>query len=379
MKNLSIRLRLTILSVLLLGICCVGLTVVLNVSANQMAEVIGAAAVLPSEAFGVTQAVETVEASRMQATITSQAAQNSFVNQSILYMLLVVIVGGVFTYYISGKALRPLQVLSRQMKKRTVHNLSENIPVPQSGDEIADLTIAFNEMSQKLDEAFAMQKRFSQSAAHELRTPLTVLKTKVDVFHKKQEHTPEEYHNLLSVISSHTDRLSELVKDLLELTNMEDLACEEKIELKELVEEVCGELNVLALERDITISAEGEKRAVAGNWNLLHRAFYNLVENAIKYNKKSGRVTITVIDMGEKVGISFADTGIGIPKDMQEQVFEPFFRVDKSRSRQMGGAGLGLTTVKSIIEKHSGSIAVSENARGDTVFLVILESVTDTL
>lgn len=375
LKKMPIRLRLTVLSVLLLTLCCVGLTGILNFSANKMANVIEAVPVTPAiplDADGKPLASNPgpVELAPLAPSERSQSARSAFFLQSIAAMALVTAIGGGLTYWIAGEALRPLQELSREMKNRTVHNLSKSLPVPQSHDEIADLTISFNEMSGKLGDIFAMQKRFSQSAAHELRTPLAVLKTKVDVFQKRTDHTPEDYDKLLSVVTDHTDRLSELVKNLLDLTNMDRLPCGEEIDLRSLLFSVAEELTPLAQEQGVTIAVDGEEMALFGNKTLLHRAFYNLTENAVKYNTPNGRVSIS---LGKTPGVvTIADTGIGIPKEMRALIFEPFFRVDSSRSRKMGGAGLGLATVKAIIEKHHGRIDLLENPAGGTIFEIHL-------
>ena len=373
LKKISIRVRLTVLSILTLIVCCVGLTIILNISANRMADVIEATPIIPALETNKESTAQTpppISMIPLSPSKESQIARTNFLYQSILYMLLVVATGGGITYFVSGKALVPLRELSNQMKNRTIHNLSEDLPVPVSNDEIADLTGSFNQMSNKLDEAFAMQKRFSQSAAHELRTPLTVLKTKVDVFNKKKEHTADEYDKLLSVITTHTDRLAELVMDLLDLTNMDALDCNEQIELKALLSDITQELAPLAREKNIVVTVEGTEKDVPGNKSLLHRAFYNLIENAINYNTEYGEVHIRVEDASGQGLVTISDTGIGIPTELQELIFEPFFRVDKSRSRQMGGAGLGLATVKTIIEKHNGSITVSTNEVGGSCFTI---------
>lgn len=375
LKKISIRARLTILSILTLIVCCVGLTIILNISANRMADVIEATPVTPAIDTNNTLSAlmpPTVDMIPLNPSKESQVARTNFLYQSILYMLLVVATGGGITYFVAGQALIPLRELSNQMKNRTIHNLSEELPVPESNDEISDLTDAFNQMSNKLDEAFAMQKRFSQSAAHELRTPLTVLKTKVDVFNKKKEHTADEYDKLLSVITTHTDRLAELVMDLLDLTNMDALECNEQIELKALLIDITQELTHLAGKKNIVVTVEGTEKDVLGNKSLLHRAFYNLIENAIKYNTMNGEVHIHVADAQGQGLVTVSDTGIGIPMEFQELIFEPFFRVDKSRSRQMGGAGLGLATVRTIIEKHNGSITVGTNEAGGSCFTIQL-------
>ncbi len=188
----------------------------------------------------------------------------------------------------------------------------------------------------------------------------------------KKEHTSEEYNNLLSVITTHTNRLSELVKDLLDLTNMDDLNCDEQIELNALLQDVVEELIPLTKEKNISIIVNGTSKSIVGNKSLLHRAFYNLVENAIKYNTENGTVDISIGDATDHAVVTITDTGIGIPKELEELIFEPFFRVDKSRSRQMGGAGLGLSTVKTIIEKHNGVISVSKNETTGSRFIIQL-------
>ncbi|MGL4798754.1 MAG: sensor histidine kinase [Cellulosilyticaceae bacterium] len=376
LKKMSIQLRLTVLSVLLLTVCCVGLTIILNVSASRMADVIETIPLITAQMAQpgevLLEEMNTIEQMPITKAETSQGARSEFLKNSIFYVVFVVIIGGGMTYYLSGKALQPLKALSVQMNNRTVHNLSEDLPMPESRDEIADLTCAFNEMSRKLDDAFAMQKRFSQSAAHELRTPLAILKTKVEVFKKKKEHTPEAYDKLLCVIITQTNRLGDLVRDLLSLTNRDELLGNEPVELKDMLSDICNELSEIAKDKHINVIVCGQKSIVQGSQSLLHRAFYNLIENAIKYNVEGGKVIVEMSKSEEHTVISIADTGIGIPVNLQELIFEPFFRVDKSRSRQMGGAGLGLSIVKSIVDKHHGQLKVSNNLGGGTIFEVIL-------
>ena len=375
-RKISIRLRLTIINVLLLTCCCIGLTFILNISANQMADIIEATPLTPAQTMdSATSQPAQNDFESMPPSIgteASQSARSTFLQNSIFYMIFVVIIGGLLTYCLSGIALKPLHELSKQMKNITVHNLSENLPVPNSHDEVADLTCTFNEMSSKLDDAFSMQKRFSQSAAHELRTPLTVLKTKVDVFNKKNVHTAQEYDALLCVIAKHTNRLSDLVKNLLDLTNMDAIAHSERIALKPLLTDIADELSMLAHEKHISIAIQGGEQTVQGNQTLLHRAFYNLLENAIKYNHENGHVDIRVSTDNTQCVVTFSDTGIGIPEDLYTRIFDPFYRVDASRSRQMGGAGLGLSIVKTIVEKHHGQINVQANPSRGTIFTVTL-------
>lgn len=371
--HLSIRIRLTAISVLLLSVCCVGLTLILNLSATHMVDHIEATPIYPASEVKLTALTPSKPISQHTMNLETKEARNKFQYKSILYMALVIMSGGILTYIMTGKTIEPLQELSRQMKNRTVHNLSEELIVPKHLDEIGLLTVSFNQMSQKLKESFAMQKRFSQSAAHELRTPLTVLKTKVDVFKKKKEHTPLEYDNLLTVITNQTNRLSDLVKDLLDLANMDDLDCSDSIDLYSLLTEIQYELSSIAEDKNIVITITESKTTVTGNKRLLHRAFYNIIENSIKYNQEEGHVFIKIAQDVYHGIVTISDSGIGIQASNQPFIFEPFYRVDKSRSRQMGGAGLGLATVKTIIDKHNGSIEVGSNIEGGTDFTVFLK------
>lgn len=371
MKNLSLQMRLTVMSILLLTICCVGLTFILNFYANNMADVIEATVVSPATEIGTKKAFSALptSGSEMSPSVESQQARTDFRQASILYMLLVIAAGGGFTWFLVGSALKPLKVLNSRMKSCTANNLSQQIPVPQSRDEVSELTESFNQMSSKLDQAFAMQRRFAQSAAHELRTPLTVLRTKVDVFRKRANHNQQEYDTLIESVVGQTKRLSNLVQELLELTNLDGVTEKEEISLYELLKQVTADLSPLAESKKVSIFLTGSEEYTIGNRLLLNRVFFNLAENAIKYNRPNGNVSIT-LSPGPVVSVS--DTGIGIPKEALNLIFEPFYRVDKSRSRQMGGAGLGLATAKAIVEQHGGTIEASLPSEGGSCFTVHL-------
>lgn len=371
-KKVPIRIRLTILSMILLTICCIGLTIILNLSANKMADVIEAVPIEPAIDINNNVHYNYNMPATTAPSMTSRAARKEFKSESILYMIIIICTGGILTYYLSGKALKPLNELNSQIKNINVHNLSEDIKLPEAKDEIYGITCSFNEMTHKLNDSFLMQKRFSQNAAHELRTPLTVLKTKIDVFKKKNTHTADEYNSLVEVISTHTDRLSSLVKSLLDLTNMSDIDLNENITLYTLLENIVNDLASLAINNHIEIKMKGNNISILGNYDLLYRAFYNVIENAIKYNNKNGRIDIEININKERTIVKISDTGIGIPNDMRKDIFEPFFRVDKSRSRQIGGAGLGLSIVKAIIEKHGGTITVADNDAVGTTFVITL-------
>lgn len=360
--------------VILLTICCVGLTLILNFSAGIMATRIDAVSVLPAQEISDDiDVVDNLQASMMSTpTVVAQQARIDFQFESVFYMFLIIVGGGILTYYVSGKVLKPLDILNSQIKNRTVQNLSETMDIPPSDDEIAELTQSFNEMTYKLNEAFLMQSRFSVNAAHELRTPLAVLKTKVDVFKKKNAHSTEEYDALITVVEKQTQRLSELVFTLLDMTNMNDEYEYEAICLKDVLEDIVFELTHIANEKNVKLFLDCEDTVVYGNTDLLYRAFYNIVENSIKYNVDGGNVMIKGKSEKNQMKIEIIDTGMGIPDEMKKIIFEPFYRVDTSRSREVGGVGLGLSIVQSIINKHKGKIAVTDNENGGTCFKITL-------
>lgn len=381
-KKLSLRWRLTLIISILLAVCCIGLTFILNFSANIMATKIEAAQVTtPAKTIGEEETIVEEEiisppSLNMNQPISVDDVSDAKVNfrmESILYAMIIILAGGGLTYYLSGKALKPLNHLNEQVKKINVHNLSETLYVPPTKDEIAEITESFNDMTDQLNEAFAMQRRFSASAAHELRTPLTVLQTKVDVFKKKNEHTSAEYQALIAVIEKQTSRLRGLVGNLLDMSNMDEINEQNNISTNDLFDDIISELSGVAKVKNVRLSLNGEDSVIYGNIDLLYRAFYNLVENGIKYNENGGIVAIEVSDeTAEKFVITVKDTGIGIPEENKQTIFEPFYRVDKSRSREMGGAGLGLSIVENIIKKHKGTITVSDNETGGTCFKVTL-------
>lgn len=376
-KNIPIRLRLTAMMIILLMICCIGLTLILNFYAGIMATRIDAASLLPAQEVGEDSNVidnPQTPPDVMMPTPSedTQKARKDFQFESVFYMLLVIFGGGVLTYYASGKVLKPLDTLNSQIKNRTVHNLSETMDIPSTNDEIAELTQSFNEMTDKLNDAFMMQSRFSANAAHELRTPLAVLKTKLDVFKKKNTHSTEEYDALINVFEKQTQRLSELVFTLLDMTNMNGGFENETICLKDVFEDIVFELSHIADEQEVKLYLDCADSVVYGNTDLLYQAFYNLVENGIKYNIDGGKVMIKVKSNKRLVMVEIKDTGIGIPDEEKKNVFEPFYRVDKSRSRELGGSGLGLSIVQSIITKHNGNIVVTDNENGGTCFEITL-------
>ena len=306
-----------------------------------------------------------------------QETKEAFLLRSVIATTIIILLSSVCTYFLTKKALTPLQKLTSEVSQIQAQNLSTQLPVPNSKDEIAQLTSSFNEMLTRLDNAFSTQKQFSANAAHELRTPLAVLQTNLEVFEKKQEPEMVEYQQLFTMIKEQTARLSQLVGTLLDMTNLKSVPRTDHVSLEELVDEVFCDLDPIAEKAGISIhfndsSNQDLHTDVTGSYVLLYRAVYNLVENAIKYNRPHGSVSVSVKQENGQAMVLVTDTGIGISPENQKKIFDPFFRVDKSRSRAMGGAGLGLTLVDSIAKEHRGTVKVLESSSaGSTIVLML--------
>lgn len=368
-QNISLRLRVTLVCGILLAVCCLLLTISHNYYATKMADSIAATPLQPAQTVG-----ETVKDTTDAVTLSQIAlpARKTFRTQSMIAMGVIVTMGCLSVYWLTGKALAPLHQLDEQIRRRTAADLDQPLPVPSSADEVAGLTISFNQMSHNLSKAFAQQKRFSQCAAHELRTPLTILKTRMALFRKKGLCSTPETAELLNVLEEQTNRLSHLVQDLLSLTNMDSLAVNEEVSIPKLLNQTADSLTELAKERSITLQVETAPGTIPGNSILLERALSNLIENAIQYSKPDTTVSIRAIWEPGLLWLEVSDEGIGIPQEFLEQIFEPFFRVDKSRSRQFGGAGLGLSLVRAIAELHQGRITASSTQGRGTCFVMTL-------
>ena len=301
-----------------------------------------------------------------------QETKEAFLLRSVIATTIIILLSSVCTYFLTKKALAPLQKLTNEVSQIQAQNLSTQLPVPNSKDEIAQLTSSFNEMLARLDNAFSTQKQFSANAAHELRTPLAVLQTNLEVFEKKQEPEIVEYRQLFTMIKEQTARLSHLVGTLLDMTNLKSVPRTDRVSLAELTDEVFCDLDSVAQKAGITLLLDSQDCTVTGSYVLLYRAVYNLVENAIKYNRPDGTVTVTIRLENNRALILVQDTGIGISPENQEKIFHPFFRVDKSRSRAMGGAGLGLALVDEIAREHDGQVKVQKsNDQGSLIAFIL--------
>ena len=292
--------------------------------------------------------------------------------RSLLFSTLLALLGGVVTYYIVGHALKPLKKFSDKIEEVQAQNLSDSRIEENEVKELNQLSVSYNKMLERLSEAFEVQRQFTANAAHELRTPLALMQVQLDLYNSTEHPGNDECTgHTIAMITEQNERLSKMVKTLLDMSELRITVRDEKIMVDALVEEVLEDLEPLAAEKNVELIGKCKPVTMTGSDILIYRLVYNLVENAIKYNHPEGKVTVTACQKEKKVILSVADTGSGIPGELRERVFEPFFRVDKSRSRELGGVGLGLALVHEIVKAHDGSISIKDNPSGGTVFEVV--------
>ena len=290
---------------------------------------------------------------------------------SLIITVLLALLGGVVTYFISGHALRPIREFSDKIEEVQAQNLSDSRIEENNVKELNQLGISFNKMLERLSEAFEIQRQFTANAAHELRTPLALMQVQLDLYNSAS-HPGNDADTLqtIKMVTEQNDKLNRMVKTLLDMSELQTVGRDDKIILDAIVEEVLADLEPLAVEKNIKLIGKCEDATMIGSDILIYRLVYNLVENAIKYNHPLGQVTVTAYQRNKHVYLSVEDTGSGIPKELRERVFEPFFRVDKSRSRELGGVGLGLALVHEIVRVHDGSICIKSGKTGGTIFEV---------
>ena len=293
--------------------------------------------------------------------------KNSLIISAVLALL-----GGVATYFISGHALRPIREFSDKIEEVQAQNLADSRLDENKVKELNQMSISYNKMLGRLSDAFEIQRQFTANAAHELRTPLALMQVQLDSYNSGQ-HPGNDADTVqtIKMVTEQNDRLSKMVKTLLDMSELQTVGRDETIMVDALVDEVLADLEPLAREKDVELNGNCEAITIVGSDILIYRLVYNLVENAIKYNHPGGQVTVSASRKEKHVCLSVADTGNGIPEELRERVFEPFFRVDKSRSRALGGVGLGLALVHEIVRVHDGSITVRSNPSGGTVFEVM--------
>ena len=290
---------------------------------------------------------------------------------SLIITVLLALLGGVVTYFISGHALRPIKEFSDKIEEVQVQNLSDSRIEENNVKELNKLGISYNNMLERLSDAFEIQRQFTANAAHELRTPLALMQVQLDLYNSAS-HPGNDADTLqtIKMVTEQNDKLNRMVKTLLDMSELQSVGRDDKIILDAIVEEVLADLEPLAVEKNIKLIGKCENATMIGSDILIYRLVYNLVENAIKYNHPLGQVTVTAYQRNKHVYLSVEDTGSGIPKELRERVFEPFFRVDKSRSRELGGVGLGLALVREIVRVHDGSICIKSGKTGGTIFEV---------
>lgn len=294
--------------------------------------------------------------------------KNSLIISAVLALL-----GGVATYFISGHALRPLREFSDKIEKVQAQNLADSRIEENQVKELNRLSVSYNRMLERLSAAFEIQRQFTANAAHELRTPLALMQVQLDLYHSNSHPDNDaDTVQMIKMVTEQNDRLNKMVKTLLDMSELQTVGRDDEIILDALVDEVLEDLEPLAEGKNIRLIGKCKDITMVGSDILIYRLVYNLVENAIKYNHSGGKVTVTADRKEEHVYLSVEDTGAGIPEELKERVFEPFFRVDKSRSRELGGVGLGLALVREIVRVHDGSITVKSNPAGGTIFEVVL-------
>ena len=290
---------------------------------------------------------------------------------SLIITVLLALLGGVVTYFISGHTLRPIREFSDKIEEVQAQNLSDSRIEENNVKELNQLGISYNKMLERLSEAFEIQRQFTANAAHELRTPLALMQVQLDLYNSAS-HPGNDADTLqtIKMVTEQNEKLNRMVKTLLDMSELQTVGRDDKIILDAIVEEVLADLEPLAVEKNIKLIGKCEDATMIGSDILIYRLVYNLVENAIKYNHPLGQVTVTAYQRNKHVYLSVEDTGSGIPKELRERVFEPFFRVDKSRSRELGGVGLGLALVREIVRVHDGSICIKSGKTGGTIFEV---------
>ena len=292
---------------------------------------------------------------------------------SLIISAALALLGGVATYFISGHALRPIRELSDKIEKVQAQNLADSRIEENQVKELNQLSVSYNRMLERLSEAFEIQRQFTANAAHELRTPLALMQVQLDLYHSNSHPDNDaDTVQMIKMVTEQNDRLNKMVKTLLDMSELQTVGRDDEIILDALVDEVLEDLEPLAEGKNIRLIGKCKDITMVGSDILIYRLVYNLVENAIKYNHSGGQVTVSADRKEKHVYLSVEDTGAGIPEELKERVFEPFFRVDKSRSRELGGVGLGLALVREIVRVHDGNITVKSNPSGGTIFEVVL-------
>lgn len=373
-KHLSLRWKLTLMTAFMVVTACLAISFFISRSAILYMDEIGnsAIAILPNTDIPTTTTDELQVVLNPKSVVadTVKNTQIEFWIKSLAITLIITLTVSFLMYLIVGYALYPLRELTLQIEDIQAKNLKEPILSKSNSTEIERLTLAFNRLLLRLEETFATQRQFSANAAHELRTPLAVMSTKFEVFEKNKNPDEADYKEAIGMARSQTDRLSHVIDILLEMTELQSAPKSDSISLSEITEEVICDLVAVAEKKSISLVQDDGDARLTGSDTLVYRAIYNLIENAIKYNKEDGKVSVAITEDENFAKVIITDTGSGIAKEDWDKIFEPFFRIDKSRSRSMGGAGLGLALVKEIAVRHGGDVKVIESSnKGSSIEL----------
>ena len=376
MKRLSLQWRITLMTVLLIGVTCVVMNLLLCSSGVYYMDTIadtlqgGDTVIMNSE--GAESFNPQLVTPDEDLTIVVNGAQGRFRMTNWYITAVVTLLSGVLAYFVSGRAaLKPLRSFVSQVEKVQLNNLADMRINENVLPEFRQLSCSFNQMLERLDNAFAAQRQFTGNAAHELRTPLALMQAQLELFSAEHPDMLPETTKFLALLREQTERLTQMTKTLLEMSNLQQVARNEQIQLAPMVEEVFTDLALLAEKRNITLEMEGDGFLI-GSDALIYRLLFNLTENAVKYNRSGGSVKVSVTQKPEKLLIRVSDTGCGVPEEYQQSIFQPFFRVDKSRSREYGGVGLGLSLVWEIANLHGGCVRVEESSKKGTTIAVEL-------
>ena len=380
MKKMSLQWRLTIITTLLIAMICGSLTIFIYKNGVYYIDSLQNTVDAKSEDNNeknpdeIYISIPDEEWNNFAKNFSIQVYNNKadYKKSSLLFSTLLSLLGGVITFFIRGHALKPLYDFSKKIEEVQAQNLSDSRIEENKFSELNQLSVSYNKMLERLSEAFKLQRQFTANAAHELRTPLAVMQLQIDLYNSsKHPDNDTSAQQTISMITEQTERLSKMVRTLLDMSELQTIARDEEIAIAALVEEVLADLEPLAQEKGINLIEKCDNVLLMGSDILIYRLVYNLVENAIKYNFSGGTVTVNATQQNSQLHLTVEDTGNGIPEELKERIFEPFFRLDKSRSRELGGVGLGLALVREIVRVHNGSILVKNNANSGTTFEVI--------
>ena len=375
MKRISLQWRITLMTVLLIGVTCVAMNLLLCSSGVYYMDTIadslqGSGTVILNEA-GAASFDPQLIAPNEELTIVVDGAQGRFRTTNWYITAAVTLLSGILAYFVSGRALKPLRSFASQVEMVQMTNLADMKIDEDVLPEFKQLSRSFNQMLERLNTAFAAQRQFTGNAAHELRTPLALMQAQLELFSAEHPAVLPETAEFLTLLREQTERLTQMTRTLLEMSNLQQVARNERIQLAPMIEEIFTDLAPLSDKRGVTLTAEGNG-IMTGSDALIYRLIFNLTENAVKYNRQGGSVRVSVTQEPEKLLLRVSDTGCGIPEEYQRSIFQPFFRVDKSRSREYGGAGLGLSLVWEIADLHGGFVWVEESSDKGTTIAVEL-------